>query len=447
MNRGFRLAPRRWLLAALVLVLLPVDAWTAPLGQRQVLPNGMVLLVSERRTVPIVTVTLLLQAGAFLDPPDKGGVANLTADLLMQGTATRSATQIKEAIEFVGGSLSVGAGQELTTVSLSVLTKDLDLGLDLLTDILLRPAFAPEEIQRKRAQVLAGIRRKHEDPGDVGAEAFDAAIFGSHPYGRPAEGDESTVPRIAREDLVAFHDTYYRPNRAILAVVGDVETSDLQRRLAARLGSWTPGGPPVAGPPAVTAIAKAGLTTIPRDVTQASIFLGHLGIRRESPDFYAVLVMNYILGGGGFGSRLMSKIREEKGWAYDVRSGIIADKYAGAFLISLQTKNQTAQEAIQAALAEVRRIREQPVSAQELSDARAFLTGSFPLRLDTNGKLSRLLANVEFYGLGLDYPDRYPDLINHVTAADVQRVAQKYLDPETYALVIVADLARAKLKE
>ncbi|HTU02609.1 MAG TPA: pitrilysin family protein, partial [Candidatus Sulfotelmatobacter sp.] len=225
---------RLWLLAGVLLAMAPMAAGAAPLGERRVLPNGVVLLVSERHSVPIVTVSLLLQAGAFLDPADKGGTANLTASLLMQGTATRTATQIKDAIEFVGGSLSVRAGQEVTTVSLAVLSKDLDLGLDLLADVLLHPAFAPDEIERKRAQILAGIRRKHEDPGDLGAEAFDAAVFGSHPYGRPVDGDESTVPRIAREDLVAFHDTYYRPNRVILAAVGDVDSADLARRVESR---------------------------------------------------------------------------------------------------------------------------------------------------------------------------------------------------------------------
>jgi zinc protease len=188
------------------------------------------------------------------------------------------------------------------------------------------------------------------------------------------------------------------------------------------------------------------MRTIQREVTQANIILGHLGLTRDNPDFYAVQVMNYVLGGGGLGSRLVSKVREEHGWAYDVGSAFSAGKYVGTFSVSLQTANASADEALQAVLAEMRRIRDEPLSAPELNDAKAFLTGSFPLRMDTNGKIAGLLVNIEYYGLGLDYPDRYPDYINVVTAADVQRVARKYLNPDAYVLAAVADLRVAKIR-
>ena len=167
---------------------------------------------------------------------------------------------------------------------------------------------------------------------------------------------------------------------------------------------------------------------------------------RDNPDYYAIQVMNYLLG-GGFNSYLISKIREEKGWAYDVGSAFSPGKYAGEFSVSMQTKNEVAQEAIEAALAEIRRIREQPVSEQELKDAKAYLTGSFPLRLDTSKKIVGMLAAIEYFGLGLDYVDRYPGLVNAVTVSDVQRVAQRYLDPDRYALAVVADLTKAKIKQ
>lgn len=438
---------RTILLSACVLSLLPAGAWAATIGQRRVLPNGMVLLVSEKHAVPIVTATMLIQAGALWDPTDKPGLANLTAELLTQGTATRSASQISEAIEFVGGSLNVDAGQDVTTVSLSVLSKDLDLGLDLLADILLHPTFAPEEIQRKVQEVVAGIKHKHEDPGELSAEAFAALAFGKHPYGSPVEGTEVSVPSIRREDIVRFHDQHYRPNRTILAVVGDVGLQDLRQRLEGRLGAWQAGGPAVQPPAPPAPLPGPIVRTIQREVTQANITLGHLGVRRDNPDYYAVLVMNYILGGGGFNSRLMTKIREEKGWAYDVGSSFVPDKYAGAFRVTLQTKNETAEQAIEAVLAEMRRIREQPVGDAELRDAKAYLTGSFPLRLDTSGKIARLLANIEYFSLGLDYVDRFPGLIDAVTVTDVQRVARRYLDPARYALAVVADLQRAKIRQ
>jgi zinc protease len=416
------------------------------LGQREVLPNGMVLLVSEKHGVPIVTVSMLIQAGSILDPPDKPGVANLVAKLLTQGTRTRTAPQISEAIEFVGGSLGVDAGQELTTISLSVLGKDLDLGLDLLADILQNPTFASAEIERKKQEVIAGIKRDQEDPGTVSWQAFLKLIYGTNPYGHPVEGAEASVPAITREDLVRFHEAQYRPNKAILAVVGDVTLPDLTRRLDARLGGWKQGGVAFAPPPRPAPLTQRTVRTIQREVTQANITLGHLGVTRDNPDYYAIQVMNYLLG-GGFNSYLVAKIREEKGWAYDVGSGFGPGKYAGEFSVSMQTKNEVAEQAIEAALAEIRRMREQPVSEQELKDAKAYLTGSFPLRLDTSRKIVGMLATIEYYGLGLDYVDRYPGLINAVTAADVQRVAQKYLDPNRYALSIVADLSKAKIRE
>ena len=419
--------------------------WTATLGQRETLPNGMVLLVAEQRAVPIVTVSMLLRAGSIHDPADKPGTANLVAQMLTQGTKTRTAPQISEAIEFTGGSLSVDAGQELATVSLSVLSKDLDTGLDLMADVLLNPVFNQADLQRKINEVVAGIKRDQEDPGTVSWQAFLALVYGSHPFGRPVEGTEQSVPTITRDDVVKFHEAYFRPNRTILAVVGDVSMADLKQRLAAKLGAWQPGGPPVSLPPAPPPLTQRVVKTIQRQVTQANTNFGNLGITRESPDYYAVQVMNYILG-GGFGSYLISKIREEKGWAYDVGSSFGMGKTAGEFSVSMQTKNEVAQDAIDEALAQIRRVRDQPVSDQDLKDAKAFLTGSFPLRLDTSTKIAGMLASIEYYGLGSDYIEKYPAMINAVSAADVQRVAQKYLDPEKYALAVVADLAKAKIQ-
>ncbi len=433
------------------LILFVAAQWAAPagaavLGERQVLGNGVVLLSAEAHAVPLVTLTMLIQAGASQDPPDKPGVANLTAELLTQGTTTRTATEISEAIEFVGGSLSVEAGRDVTTLSLRVLSKDLELGLDVLADVLLHPTFAPAEIERKAREIVAEIQHKHEEPGEVAAEAFDALLFGSHPYGRPVEGTEASVPTITRDDLARFHEAFYRPERAILAVVGDVRVPELKRLLETRLGGWTAGGSPVQSLPEPTPPTRPIVRTIQRGVAQANIVLGHLGVKRDNPDYYAILVMNQILG-GGFNSRLMSTIREANGWAYDVRSVFSPDKYAGTFHVSLQTKNETAQPAIDAVLAEIRRLRDQGVSASELADAKAYLTGSFPLRLDTSSKVARLLASIEYYGLGLDYVDRFPDLIARVSAADVQRVAQQYLHPDQYVLAVVADLPKAHLKE
>ena len=432
-------------LVVVTLGLVSPAVWAADLGQREMLTNGMVLLVAEESTAPIVSVSMLVQAGSILDPADKPGVANLVAQMINQGTKTRTAPQISEAIEFVGGSLSVEAGQEVTTISLAVLSRDLDVGLDLLADLLLNPVFNQADVQRKIQEVVAGIKRDQEDPGTVSWQAFLALVYGAHPFGRPVEGTEASVPTITRDDLVKFHAAYYRPNRAIMAVAGDVRMADLKQRLAAKLGGWQPGAATVAPPPPPVPLSHRTVRTIQREVTQANINLGHLGVARDNPDYFPIQVMNYLLGGGS-SSYLADKIREEKGWAYDVSSSFGFGKITGEFSVSMQTKNEVAQEAIEEALAQIRRIREQPVGVQDLQDAKAYLTGSFPLRLDTNKKIAGMLATVEFYGLGLNYVDRYPALINAVTAADIQRVAQKYLDPDRYALAVVADFTKAKIQ-
>lgn len=244
------------LTAALSLPALPV--WAAALGRREVLPNGMVLVVAERRAVPIVTVSMLIQAGSIFDPPEKPGVANLVAQLLTQGTKTRTAPQISEAIEFIGGALSVDAGHELTSISLSVLSKDLDLGLDLMADVLRNPTFNPEDVRRKIQEVVAGIKHDQEDPGTVSSQAFLALLYGASPFGRPVEGTEASVPTITRDDLMRFHAAYFHPDKTILAVVGDVSEADLRQRLSARLGAWQSGGPAVVPPPSPAPVGQAG---------------------------------------------------------------------------------------------------------------------------------------------------------------------------------------------
>ncbi|HEY7677770.1 MAG TPA: pitrilysin family protein [Candidatus Methylomirabilis sp.] len=445
---------RRWagMLAGSVLgvtAILCVEApvWAGAAAERVELSNGVRLLVAERRSLPVVAVEVQVDAGARYEPADKAGLASLTAGLLTRGAGSRTATQIDEAVDFVGATLEAGASDDTASVSLRVLRKDLDLGLDLLADVLLRPTFPEDEVGRKRTEVLGAIQKKKDQPGAVAGDAFAEIVFGPHPYGRPVIGTERTVPGITRADIQAFHARWFRPEGTIVAVAGDVSLAEMRAALERRLGGWArgPAGspPPRPAPPPLQART---LKTVQRSLTQANIMLGHLGISRSDPDYYAVQVMNFILGGGGFGSRIIEVVREQKGWAYDIGSNFSGALDPGSFAVSLQTKNETAMPAIQAVVDEIRRIRDQPVSAQELDDAKAFLTGNFPLRMDTLGKMVRLLAGIELYGLGLDYPDRYPALIRAVTIADVQRVAQKYLHPARFALVVVGDLPKANVK-
>ena len=417
----------------------------APLGRRAEMENGLTLLVAERPTLPMVTLQILVKTGSMPEPKDKAGLAHLTAALLPLGTVTRTAPEISEAIEFVGGSLNADASWDSSSLSLTVLKKDLDMGMALLADVLLHPAFREAEIARKVQELKGRIRQKQEDPGTVARETFAGTLFGDDPYGRPVEGTEGSLDRIARQDLVDFHRRYYLPNNSIMIAAGDVTLEELKGYVQKYLKDWARGtlGPVKAAsgaPPRGRQVVK-----IDRGVTQANIVWGHIGIERENPDYYALSVMNQILGGGGLTSRLMRSIREKQGWAYDVHSALGARRFPGPFLVALQTKNETASPAIEEVLKQIREIRNTGVTAEELEEAKGFLTGSFPLRFDTNQDVVGLLAGMELYGLGMDYPERYPAIIKAVTRDDVLRVARKYLHPDRGILVVIADPDKAKL--
>jgi len=433
------------LIVTLALTLGPVPAPAAPIAHREVLPNGIVLLVAERPGVPIVAARVFVRAGAAFEPAERAGLANLTGALLTRGTAKRTGPELDSAIEFVGGSLEAGASRDGLTASLSVLKRDLTLGLDLLSEVVLGPTFPQEELKRKVAQIQAAIKRSEEDPNTVAARAMARLVYPNHPYGRPVEGTADSVKQVDRSGLLDFHRKYYRPNHAILTVVGDVSHTEVVERLGKALRPWEKGGASGA-PPARPAAGAPTVVKINKDLTQANIVLGHEGVPRGHPDYYAIQVMNYVLGGGGFSSRLMESVRNQRGLAYSVYSAFEPEKYAGSFQIVMQTKNESANEAIRVALEEVRKMREQGAGEEELKAAKDYLVGSFPLRLDTNRKVAAFLSQVEFFGLGLDYPERYPNIIRAVTREEVLRVAKRYLQPEKLIIVVVADQTKADIK-
>jgi zinc protease len=417
-----------------------------PLGKRIALENGMILLLAEKHDIPVVTMNMAIKAGSTSEPGDEPGLASITASLLTQGTTKRTASQINREIDFIGGSLSTAGGSDFASANLRVLTKDIRAGLDLFSDVLMNPAFDQREIDRKVKETLAEIKRQKEEPGVVADEAFNKAVFGGHAYGRTSDEVAAYLPKLTREDVTRFYASRYRPNNSIIAVVGDVSENEIVPLLNEYFKSWQMKEQPLPASVSPPVIDKTIVRKIDKKVTQANIDMGHIGISRENPDFYAVVVMNYILGGGGFSSRLMDNIRDNKGLAYDVHSGFAARKEPGPFMVTIQTKNESANAVIAETLKEMRRIQSEPVAEKELNDARAYLTGSFPLKMDTSSKIAGMLTAIEIYNLGLDYPSKYPNLINAVTRDDIQRVAKKYLHPDRMAIIVVADQEKAKLK-
>ncbi len=431
-------------LGFVLLVTPPVLTVAAPLGTRTVLENGAILLVAERTGVPMVVMTILLKSGAMADPADRAGLANLTAELLTRGTKQHSAQALAEALDFLGASLHVDADYETTTISLTTLTKNLEAACALLSEVLLSPTFPEEEFERKRKEMQGRLQSREEDPGWVAQRAFLQTLYPQHPFGRLIEGDARTLTAITRADVAQFHQTYYRPNNAIIALVGDITHAQAVKLLQTHFTQWHPADIP----PTVWSAQRQGTAeriTLDKKVSQANVLLGHEGIARANKDYYAVLLMNYILGGGGFGSRLMDRIREELGLVYNISSYFSVRRHPGPFLISLQTKNANAAYAVSEVLQVIRQFVEQGPNEQELVAAKSYYINSFPLRLVSNRDVAALLPVIEFYELGLDYPDRYPELIGQVTREQVHAAAKTYLHPDRLLQVIVADLTQANL--
>jgi zinc protease len=422
------------LVAALLGVAAPVPA--APIAHREVLPNGIVLLVAERPGVPIVAVRVFMRAGAAFEPRDRAGLANLTGALLTRGTAKHSGPEIDEAIEFVGGSLEAGAGRDGLTASLSVLKRNLGLGLDLLSEVVLSPAFPEAELTRKVAQIQAAIKRSEEDPNTVAARALSRLVFANHPYGTPVEGTIESVGKLTRDDVLAFYRGHVRPDSVIIAVVGDVTVAEARREMLARLGGWAKPSTPPAAAPAAAGGAPPRTETISKDLTQATIMLGRQAVRQVDPDYFPLSVASYVLGGGS-ASRLYKRVRDEGGLAYAVYAYVSPGRYGASFTVSAQTRVGEVAKVIDILRDEQVRLARDPVSEDELRLAKDYLIGSFPLRLDTTAKVADFVVAIEEQGLGLDYADRYKANIAKVTAADVQRVAARFFGPDTFSRVVV----------
>jgi len=427
---------RRLVLALLLLVAASTPAVSAPVAHREVLPNGIVLLVAERPTVPIVVVRVALRAGAAFDPAGREGLANLTGSLLTRGTAKRTGPQLDTAIESVGGSLEASAGREDVTASLAVLKRDLGLGLDLLAEVVLSPAFPEDEIKRRIARIQAAIKRNEEDPEAVAGRALARLVFPGHTYGRPIEGTSESVGRLTRDDVVAHYRERVRPDSAVIAVVGAVTVDEARREVLARFGAWSRPTTPADVVPQATPAAAPGSETMRKDVTQTTILLGRQAIRQTDPDYFALTVATRILGGGQ-SARLYRRIRDEAGLAYSVYAYLSPARAGASLVVGAQTRNAETARVLDLIRVEMERIGRDRVTDEELASAREYLIGSYGLRLDTSSKFAGYIVALEQHALGFDYPERYKREIGRVSAADVQRVAAKYLAPAAFDQVVV----------
>ncbi len=406
-----------------------------PAVTRTQLDNGLRLVLSEQPAVPIVAIDCLVDGGARVDPVELPGLAALTGALLEEGTKGRSGQDISKQIDSLGGSFSTGTASDWVNVGASVLSRDFETGFDLVARSLREPTFPEEAVERLRADTLGELQASEEHPGYLASRGFRKALFGSSPYGHPAHGNEASVKAIKRSEIIEFHQNWIVPERTICAIVGDVKPNRMEEVARKKLGSWKRGQPLPEPAPAKAPPARDVLIDMP--TTQANIVIGQIGVDRKNPDFFAIRLMNHILGGGGFQSRLVDTVRDENGLAYSVHSGFGSNRLPGAFQVVLQTKVESASAAIDLVRAEIAKIHEDGVTQDELEAAQDYLTGNFPLSLDSTSKLTGFLAQVEYFGLGNDYIETYGDRIRAVSTKDVGAAANKYLEPNALVQIVV----------
>ena len=415
-----------------------------PKAQRIDLPNHLRVLVFEEHSIPAVTLQLLVGAGSWRDPQDKKGLANLTAKSVLLGTRFFSFDEINDRLDFIGANLDADCSRDFAVIGMQVLKKDLDAGIGLFTEIAVYPTFPAADVDGQRDDIIGELRTKEDDPLEVATRAFDKALFQNGPYASPVEGTEKSVEGIGPEELSKFYSSFYRPNNSVLVIGGDITLQEVKTLIVPRLLAWNEAQIPET--PFEPEFAEGAINVaIDKPVTQATIIIGCPAMDRTSGDYYPFQVMNQILGSGDLSSRLMAEIRIKKGLAYAVESILAARRRAGSFRLVIQTRNESAKESTALAKKELERLRMEPVSEGELQAAKKFLIGNFPLKYSLQQDFAKFLAQIEFYGLGSDYPERYAALINAVTEEDILRVAKKYLKPDN-VVVIVADLKKAQVK-
>ncbi|MCS7274101.1 MAG: insulinase family protein [Candidatus Bipolaricaulota bacterium] len=433
----------------LVLLLGSVSVWAQstiepiqlPPIKNVTLDNGLKVIVIEQPSLPIVQLNLLVRVGNIHDPSDKAGLAQFTASMLRQGTSTRTAEQISEEIDFVGGSLGASADVERTSVTARVLKKDLQVGLNLLADIVQNPNFPEKEMGILRNQFLASVRGMRDDPSELAEAHFNFALFGSiHPLGRPMT--EESIKAITRDDLVNFHAMYYRPNNAILTVAGDVKSDEIVKLIRDALAGWTRKEVPPTLMPATTKPKGYTVRFVHKPgQTQMHIEMGHFGVSVNDSDYIPTVLANYVLGGGAFSSRLLQVVRSQAGKTYSIFSFFpsYSKDVGGYFRISTFTRNEQAFETLQLILDEFKKFKEGGITAEELQAAQDNIAGSYILRLETLSGLATTISNVEFYGFTLDRVRNYRKLVRSVTLEQANQAIRDRFDPENLAIVLLSD--------
>ncbi|MCU1291039.1 MAG: putative Zn-dependent peptidase [Acidobacteria bacterium] len=419
----------------------PDPRFSLPPIEKAKLSNGLEIWMVRQTELPIVSMNMVFKSGGTFEPAEKSGVSSMTATLLDDGTKTRSALDIANGLQSIGAAMGAGSSWDSTSVSISTLTRNLDQALDIYSDVILNPIFPETEFESTRRRTLGGFLQRRSNPNAISDLVYDRVLYGKeHPYGRQLSGTETTIKNLTRNDLMNFYESTYRPNNAVLVVVGDVDAKTLMPKLEKSFANWKPGTVPTGKLAEAKPLDKAGIYLVDRSgAAQSVVSIGQIGVPRDSPDYFPLQVMNSILG-GQFSARVNMNLREDKGYTYGARTGLSYRRGAGPFTASADVQTAVTKESVAEFIKEIKGIRgDIPVTQAELEYNKQSLIRAYPRGFETVGQISGQLSNLVVYGLPDSYFNEYISKVNAVTLADVNRVANKYLTPDKMAIVVVGD--------
>lgn len=410
-----------------------------PVPERFVLSNGMVVYFLPDGQLPVVTISAIARAGEAFVPAEKAGLARIVGEALTTGgTTSRTPDQVDEQLEYLGIQWGGSIGMESAEFSMQCLSKDYATALGLLSDLLINPGFEQSRVELAVDNALEDLRRQNDSPGSIIRREFNHAVYGDHPYGRTPS--EKTLTGITRPDIEQYYKSYVLPNTTILAISGDLEPATVKSSLEKAFASWSKGEAPQATVPG-TSNPSPGVYQIEKDISQTNLRFGHLGIDRRNPDRHALRIMNHILGGGGFTSRMVGKVRSDSGWAYSVGTTFTTADEAGLFLATCQTKTETTTKALSLMQWVIDDLRNNGIREEELTTAKESVVNSDVFNYDTPVEVVENYAWQEYHGFPADQMKQDLLAIRAVTKADVDAVAKKYLDPSKYVIVAVGKIA------
>ena len=418
----------KYMAAALLACFMSLPAWAEIKIQEVASPGGITAWLVEDHSIPFSALELRFRGGTSLDAPGKRGGVYLMTGLLEEGSGDLRAQDYARALESLAADFSYDADKDSVSISARFLTENRDDAIGLLRQTLFEPRFDQDALDRVRAQVLAGLRSDAKNPNNIAGLAFARMAYGDHPYGSDGKGTLETVAGLSRQDIFDAYEAVFARDRLYVSAVGDITAEELGALLDDLLGALPDKGAPIPGPAEVT--IKGGVTVVDFDTPQSVALFAQKGIEREHPDFFTAYVMNQILGGGSFETRLMTEVREKRGLTYGVYSYLVPRDLAAVYMGSVASANGKMAEAVEVIRNEWRRMAEEGVTAKELKDAQTYLTGAYPLRFDGNGRIASILAGMQMDDLPISYVETRNDRINAVTLEDVKRFAAEFLDQD-----------------